>query len=236
MKLKYKLYPENISPLYVAIATLFVCFLMISNVIVNRLVIIGGIVLTGDLFLFPITYIFGDILTEVYGFERSRLVIWLGFAANIIMALYFSFVIGLPYPADFTNNSAFISVLGSTPLIVFASITAYFLGEFTNSATLSVMKKVTRGKWLWTRTVGSTLVGQMVDTLTFMLIVFHQLPANILVQMIGVQYFFKVGYEILATPVTYLIVTKIKRYEKLDTFDYGIVYNPFSLKISKLSR
>lgn len=129
--MKYKIYPENISPAYVVIAGFFVCFLMISNIIVNRLMIIGTVVLTGDLFLFPVTYIFGDILTEVYGFKRARLVIWMGFAANIIMAIYFSLILRMPYPKDFTDNNAFAIVLGSTPVIVFASISAYFLGEFS---------------------------------------------------------------------------------------------------------
>lgn len=220
-----------ISPLYVTVAALFVCFLMISNIVVNRLVDIRGMVITGDLFLFPITYIFGDILTEVYGWQRSRLVIWLGFATNIIMALYFTFVINLPFPKDFIDNKAFQTVLGTTPVVVIASLAAYFLGEFSNSTVLSVMKKWTKGKYLWTRTIGSTLVGQIIDTLTFMTIVFHTLPLNVFIQLTLVQYLFKVGYEILATPFTYWIVAKIKKMEKIDTFDYGVNYNPFSLKI-----
>ncbi len=231
MKIRYKIHPDRISPLYVVIAALFVCFLMIANIIVNRLVVFKGIVLGGDFFLFPITYIFGDILTEVYGFEQSRLVIWLGFLANIIMAVYFTIVLQLPYPAEFTDNKAFTAVLGTTPLVVFASITAYFLGEFSNSVTLSVIKKMTKGKYLWVRTIGSTLVGQVADTLTFMLLVFHALPPSTLTQLIVVAYTFKVSYEIIATPLTYLIVKKIKAIEKLDTFDYGVKYNPFSLKV-----
>lgn len=236
MKLRYKLYPENISPLYVVLAGLFICFLIISNIIVNRLVLFGGLVITGDLFLFPLTYIFGDILTEVYGFERTRLVVWLGFLTNIIMTLYFAMVLRLPYPSDFTDNNAFMTVLGATPIVVFASISAYFLGEFSNSVTLSFLKKKTSGKWLWTRTIGSTIVGQMADTLTFMGIVFHSLPFEIFFQLVTVQYFFKVGYEILATPLTYLVINKVKKYEGLDTYDYGVTYNPFSLKIPQSLR
>ena len=222
-----------ISPLYVIMAGLFVCFLMISNIIVNRLVDIKGIVITGDLFLFPITYIFADILTEVYGYERSRLIIWIGFAANAIMVLYFTFVINLPFPKDFVDNGAFKTVLGATPIVVIASLLAYFFGEFSNSIVLSLMKKWTKGKYLWTRTIGSTLVGQIADTLTFMTIVFHTLPLNIFIQLTLVQYVFKVGYEILATPLTYWVVAKIKKIEKIDVFDYGVTYNPFSLKIGK---
>ena len=122
-------------------------------------------------------------------------------------------------------------VLGSTPLIVMASILAYLGGEFVNSITLSVMKKYTKGKWLFSRTIGSTIAGHLVDTLIFMFIVFGKLPAEVLAQMIIIQYVFKVGYEILATPLTYWVIDKIKRYEKLDTFDYGVKYNPFELKI-----
>ena len=223
---------QQVSSLYVVIAGLFVCFLMISNIIVNRLVNINGIVITGDLFLFPITYIFGDILTEVWGYERSRLIIWLGFAANTIMALYFTCILNLPYPKDFVDNNAFKTVLASTPIVVIASLCAYFLGEFSNSTVLSVMKKMTKGKYLWTRTIGSTIVGQIADTLTFMIIVFHTLPFPVFIQLTLVQYIFKVGYEVLATPLTYFIITKIKQIENIDVFDYGVRYNPFALKIN----
>lgn len=224
--------PENISPLYVTIAGLFVCFLMIANISANRMVELPlGIIVTGDIFLFPLTYIFGDILTEVYGFKRSRFVIWLGMAANILMITYFSFLIKTPFPSDFVSNSAFQTVLGSTPIIVLASIAAFFAGEFANSSSLSIIKKLTKGKFLWIRTIGSTIIGQIFDTLTFMLIAFSFLPTEIFWQMVIVQYLFKLIYEIAATPLTYMIIRKIKKVENLDTFDYGVRYNPFSLKI-----
>lgn len=229
--LKYKIHPDKISPLYVIISGLFICFLLLSNIIVGRLVSLNGIIVGGDFFLFPLTYIFGDILTEVYGFKQTRLVIWLGFLANIIMAVYFYIVLKLPYPHEFVDNKSYITVLGSTSIIVFASITAYFLGEFSNSITLSMMKKITKGKLLWMRTIGSTLVGQVFDTGTFMLIVFHNLPAPVLIQLMVVAYSFKVGYEIFATPLTYFVTNKVKKYEKLNTFDYGVKYNPFDLKL-----
>lgn len=233
MEKNFKHYPDQISPLYVMIAVLFVCFLMISNIIVNRLVSFSGIVLNGDLFLFSFTYIFGDILTEVYGFKRSRLVIWMGFLANIIMAAYFTLILQLPFPAEFTDNNAFKTVLSATPLIVLASITAYIVGEFSNSVTLSVLKKKTKGKYLWLRTIASTLIGQIGDTVTFMVIAFHWLPLPVLIQLIVVAYLFKVSYEILATPLTYVLIKRIKRYEKLDTYDYGESYNPFSVSLDK---
>lgn len=231
-----KTYPTAISPTFVVIAGLFVCFLMMANIIVNRLVTFGGLVFNGDLFLFPLTYIFGDILTEVYGFKRSRLVIWVGFAANIIMALYFSAVLRLPYPDEFTNNDAFMTVLGSTPIIVTASLIAYFFGEYANSATMSILKKKTEGKWLWMRTIGSTLVGQLVDTVLFMTIALSYLPLPVLGQIIVVNYGIKVAYEVLATPLTYAVINRLKKSEGLDTYDYGVKYNPFGLDVDKDSR
>lgn len=229
----YRTHPERITPIYVTIAALFVCFLMIANLSAGRLVQLGPLVLTGDLFLFPVTYIFGDILTEVYGFAYSRLTIWLGLVANVIMAVYFSLLIRAPFPGDFTAGDAYSTVLGSTPLIVLASMLAYLAGAFTNSITLSLLKRRTRGRWLWMRTIGSTLVGQVADTLTFMLIAFWSLPRELLINMILVQYAFKVSYEILMTPLTYRIINAIKRREQLDTFDEGEKYNPFGFKVDR---
>lgn len=227
----YKITPENISPLYVTIAVFFVTFLLISNIVASRLVIINGFVLSGALFLFPLTYLFGDVLTEVYGFRRSRLIIWLGMGANIIMAAYFTFLVNTPYPSDFIANDAFRTVLSATPLVVLASILGYFGGEFTNSSSLSIIKKWTKGKYLWIRTIGSTILGEIVDTLVFMGIAFSFLPHDIFWQMVLVEYCFKVLVEIVFTPFTYWIIRKLKKAENLDTFDYGVKYNPFSLKI-----
>lgn len=228
----YKFTPDSISPLYVIIAALFVCFLMIANISASRMVSLPwGIIVTGDIFLFPLTYIFGDILTEVYGFKRSRLVIWLGMAANVLMVTYFTLLIKMPFPADFVSNDAFRTVLGAVPIIVVGSIAAFFAGEFSNSATLSILKKWTGGKYLWLRTIGSTIIGQVFDTLTFMFIAFSFLPSDIFWQMVLVQYLFKVLYEIAVTPITYIVIKKIKKVEQLDTFDHGVKYNPFSLKV-----
>lgn len=226
-------YSSTFSPTFVIIAGLFVCFLMMANIIVNRLVTFGGLVFNGDLFLFPLTYIFGDILTEVYGFKKARLVIWIGFLANIIMALYFSAILRLPYPSEFTDNNAFMTVLGATPIIVTASLVAFFFGEYANSATMSIIKKRTDGKWLWMRTIGSTLVGQLVDTVLFMTIALSYLPVPVLVQIIAVNYGIKVAYEVLATPLTYAVINRLKKSEGIDTFDYGVTYNPFGIDVDK---
>ena len=231
---KFKPYPDKISPLYVIITVLFVACLMIANMVSGRLVQVGSLTLTSAIFLFPITYIFGDILTEVYGFERSRLVIWLGVIANLVMSLYFFLILKTPVPVFFDGGDAYARVLGFTPLVVIASILGYFAGEFANSSTLSILKKVTKGKHLWMRTIGSTIAGEFVDTLIFITIAFAGiLPTGALISMLIAQYIFKTLYEILATPLTYLIVGKVKKIEQLDTFDYGVKYNPFSLKIKQ---
>jgi hypothetical protein len=230
--IKFKPYPDKISPLYVVLTVLFVACLMIANIVSGRLVQVGSLTLTSAIFLFPITYIFGDILTEVYGFERSRLVIWLAIMANILMSLYFWLIIKVPVPVFFEGGEAYKTVLGFTPLVVFASTLGFFAGEFANSSALSILKKVTHGKWLWTRTIGSTIVGEFVDTAIFITIAFAAvLPLGALVPMLIAQYIFKTLYEIVATPLTYFIVKKVKKAEELDTFDYGVKYNPFSLKI-----
>lgn len=215
---------------FLIITSLFVSCLLITNISAGRLIEFMGIPLTADLFLFPITYIFGDVLTEVYGFKRARLTIWIGFGANLLMALFFIFIINLPYPEFWEFNDAYNTVLGFTPRLVIASLAAYLLGEFSNAMILSRMKVWTAGRWLWTRTIGSTLVGQGLDTLVFMFIAFggtYALP--VFMAMVGGQYLWKVTYEILATPLTYAFVGWLKRKEGIDTFDRDIKYNPFRL-------
>lgn len=222
---------SRISTPFLIITCLFVTCLLITNIVAGRLVAWGQMTLTADLFLFPITYIFGDVLTEVYGFRRARITIWLGFAANLLMAAVFIFVISLPSPSFWEQESAYRTVLGFAPRIVLASLVAYFVGEFSNSIILSRMKVLMAGKWLWTRTIGSTLVGEGVDTVVFMSIAFSGLyEPGIFWGMVLVQYGWKVAYEILATPLTYYVVNRLKRSEGLDTFDRGINYNPFAWK------
>jgi uncharacterized integral membrane protein (TIGR00697 family) len=224
---------QKISPFFLFIACLFVTCLLISNIIAGKLVQISGMVLPAAVILFPLTYVFGDILTEVYGFRRARLVIWIGFVANLLMAAVFVVTIALPHPAFWNDQSAFRTVLGFTPRLVVASLVAYWAGEFSNSIVLSKVKILTRGRWLWFRTIGSTIVGEGLDTLLFITIAFAgMLPAAFLFQMMLAQYFWKVGYEIAVTPLTYLLVRWLKRREGLDTYDQGIDYNPFRLEVT----
>jgi uncharacterized integral membrane protein (TIGR00697 family) len=221
-----------ITPTFLVIASLFVTCLLISNIIAGKLMQVFGFILPAGAILFPITYLFGDVLTEVYGYRRTRLVIWIGFACNLLMAIIFLVVIALPYPSFWQNQNAYATVLGMTPRLVAASLVAYWAGEFVNSTILSVMKKLTGGRLLWTRTIGSTVVGQGVDTLIFITGSFYGLvPVGVLVQMVMAQYVFKVAYEAVTTPLTYLIVGRLKRVEKSDTFDWDVKYNPFRLEM-----
>lgn len=231
--------PENtrVSIIFLIITCLFVTCLLITNIVAGRLVELGGMTLTADLFLFPIVYIFGDVLTEVYGFRQARLTIWIGFSANLLMALVFMTVIRLPWPEFWGQHEAYTAVLGFTPRLVLASLLAYFAGEFSNSIILSKMKIMTKGRWLWTRTIGSTLVGQAVDTSIFMGTAFFALYSwPIFLGMVLVQYGWKVAYEILATPLTYALVGWLKRTEGIDAFDYGVDYNPFYIRLRQNGR
>ena len=223
---------NEFTPLFIVLGILFVTCLLISNIIAGKLIQVYGMVLPAAVILFPITYIFGDILTEVYGFKRSRLVIWTGFACNVLMVLVFCAVIALPHPSFWNGQDAYSTVLGMTPRLVIASLIAYFVGEFLNSVVLSKMKVLTNGRWLALRTIGSTVVGEGLDTLIFVSIAFFGVvPISVLIQMILLQYVWKVAYEVLLTPATYMVVHWIKRKEGIDSYDRDINYNPFSLKI-----
>jgi len=220
----------NHSSLFLILTALFITCLLISNIIASKLMQIGGVVLPSAVILFPVTYILADVFTEVYGFKKTRLVIWLGFGANAFMSLIFMIAIGLPHPDFFQNQAAYATVLGSTPRILLASLAGYWAGEFSNSIVMSVLKKITAGRFLWTRTIGSTVVGEGLDTVLFIGIAFAgTVPAGALAGMMLAQYLFKVSYEVLFTPLTYLVVGFIKRKERIDTFDTGVVYNPFKL-------
>ncbi|HHW29915.1 MAG TPA: queuosine precursor transporter [Syntrophomonadaceae bacterium] len=223
---------RNVSRLYVILGCLFVTCLLISNMVAGKLITVLGKALPAAVILFPITYIFGDVLTEVYGFKRSRLIIWTGFACNLLMAVIFMLVVALPYPEFWEQQDAYAVVLGMTPRVVVASLVGYFLGEFTNSAVLSKLKLLTRGKWLFSRTIGSTIVGEGIDTVVFITIAFAgTVSSSVLLSMIAAQYIFKVVYEILVTPLTYLVVGWVKKKEGVDVYDWGVKYNPFSLEI-----
>lgn len=219
------------------ITVLFVTVLLISNVTSTKIVNLGWFTFDGGTILFPLSYIFGDILTEVYGYGRSRKVIWLGFCAALLMSVTFMIVGALPPAADWTDQDAYDQILGLTPRIVMASLIAYFCGEFSNSFILAKLKILTHGKWLWTRTIGSTLVGQVVDTALFILIAFTGVvPNGLLWTLIVSNYLFKCGVETLFTPITYWLTGWLKQQEQEDYYDVNTHFNPFRLSRIDLSR
>ncbi|PIS42596.1 MAG: transporter [Candidatus Kerfeldbacteria bacterium CG08_land_8_20_14_0_20_40_16] len=210
---------------------LFVAVLLISNVASAKIVEFGPFTFDGGTILFPLSYIFGDILTEVYGYRKSRRVIWIGFGSALLMSLVFIVIGKLPAAADWGNQDAYQKILGLTPRIVAASLIAYFSGEFSNSYILAKMKIFTRGRFLWSRTISSTVVGEGIDTLLFVMIAFWGvLPASLLLPVIISNYVFKVGFETLATPFTYAVVNFLKRKERMDVYDQGTNFNPFVLQ------
>jgi uncharacterized integral membrane protein (TIGR00697 family) len=212
------------------IMALFVAVLLISNVASSKIVDVGPFTFDGGTLLFPISYIFGDILTEVYGYRRSRRVIWTGFACAGLMAGVFALVGALPPAQGWEYQEAYEAILGTTPRIVLGSLIAYFAGEFSNSYTLAKMKIWTQGRWLWTRTIGSTLVGEGVDTLLFVTIAFAgTMPWSLFWSIIVSNYVFKVGLETVMTPVTYQITGFLKRTENEDVYDVDTDFNPFKL-------
>ena len=207
---------------------IFVVVLLISNLVAQKICKIGPLTLSGAELLFPITYIFGDIFTEVYGYAASRRAIWIGFFASALLSVMGAIVVALPPAPGWHNQTAFATVFGFIPRLVVASLIAYWAGEFTNSFTLAKMKLLTRGRWLWTRTVGSTITGQAVDTATVVLIAFWgKAPRMTLLALIASAYVTKVIYEILATPLTYAVVGWLKRTEHSDAFDAHSSFNPF---------
>lgn len=213
------------------ITAFFVSILIISNVASTKITSIGPITLDAGTILFPLSYIFGDILTEVYGYSRARRVIWIGLLCNILMAVTFMLVQLLPPSPDWPNQHAYEVILGLTPRIVLASITAYFVGEFINSFILAKLKVATKGKKLWLRTIGSTVIGQLLDTLVFVFIAFWGvLPTNVLIALIVSNYVIKLAFEVLFTPVTYWVTNKLKQAENEDYYDKKTNFNPFAIK------
>jgi len=213
---------------YDIILGLFIAVLLISNVVSAKILQLGPFTFDGGTILFPLAYIFGDILTEVYGYKRSRRIIWLGFFANLLMATIFILVGKLNPASGWENQAAYEAILGWVPRIVIASLIAYWAGSFSNSIILAKMKIWTKGKWLFSRTIGSTIIGQAIDTIIFCLIAFWgQIPNYLLLSMIISNYIFKVGLEVIFTPITYLIVGFLKKKERLDIYDHQTSFNPF---------
>lgn len=214
---------------------IFVVVLIVSNLIAPKMVPLGSLRFSAAQLLFPITYIFGDIFTEVYGYSASRRAIWTGFMASIIMTAFGIFAIWLPPAPEFKDQAAYETIFGVVPRNVAASLLAYWAGEFANSLTVAKMKLWTGGKYLWTRTVGSTVVGQAVDTTIVIVIIFWGHPLGEIANLIFSGYVFKVTYEVVATPLTYVIVNSLKRAEGVNFFDRATNFNPFAFRSSASS-
>ena len=212
---------------FVLVTAIFVTCLITANIIAVKLISIAGLILPAAVIIFPISYIVGDVLTEVYGYRQARQVIWLGFLCNLI-AVVAIWLGGLLPPAPFwPSQEAYDTILGFTPRLLAASFIAYLIGEFSNAFVLAKMKIATQGRWLWSRTISSTLVGQGLDSLVFITLAFvGTIPLEALFLAIVTQWVVKSIYEVAATPLTYGAVNFLKRQEGLDVYDYETRFNP----------
>ena len=216
---------EEYSKIFIILCAINITCLLISNIITIKIINILGLIFTAGDILFPITYILNDVFTEVYGFNKSKLIIWTSFFCNLFMIIIFKITILLPSSDSFEMQEELENILGSTPRILIASFIAFLVGNFANSIVMSKMKVKTEGKYLALRTIGSTLVGEGLDTLIFIPIVFiNSLDIQTIIFLIIDTYILKVSLEIVLTPITYKIIKFIKKKEKIDTYDNGIKY------------
>lgn len=223
---------QLVSVWFVGLAALFVTALITANIVAVKVVDIGGLqVPAGTVTLFPLAYLFGDVLTEVYGYARARQVIWLGFACNALAVAAIWIAGELPGATFWEQQEAYDAILGFTYRLLLASFAGYLVGEFVNSFVLARLKVLTEGRWLWSRTIPSTLFGQFFDTGIFILIAFAGvIPDNELLRTFVTAWLVKVAYEILATPLTYTIVTFLKKADASDYYDQATNFNPFRLR------
>ncbi|MCL5256676.1 MAG: queuosine precursor transporter [Chloroflexi bacterium] len=218
---------QNYSIWFIAVVAVFITCLITANIIAVKLISVFGLVVPAAVIIFPISYIFGDVLTEVYGYRVARRVIWLGFVCNLIAVVAIWLGMVLPAASFWNGQAAYEQILGYTPRLLAASFLAYLVGEFANSYVLAKMKVATGGRWLWSRTIGSTLVGQALDSTVFISLAFAgTIPFSGLGSAIFTQWAFKSVYEALATPLTYKVVNFLKRQEGIDVFDRDTRFNP----------
>jgi uncharacterized integral membrane protein (TIGR00697 family) len=219
------------SKYFVLVTAVFITCLITANITAVKLVGVFGLVLPAAVIIFPISYIFGDVLTEVYGYRQARRVIWLGFFCNLVAVAAIWLGQVLPAASFWDGQAAYERILGYTPRLLVASFLAYLVGEFANSFILAKMKIATGGRWLWTRTVGSTLVGQGLDSLVFITLAFvGTIPLAGLASAVVTQWLAKSVYEAAVTPLTYGVVTFLKRQEGVDVYDYETRFNPLLIK------
>jgi hypothetical protein len=225
---------------YPAVVAVFVTSLVVSNLIAVKLIVVGPLTLPAAVVLFPVAYICGDVLTEVYGYQGARRAIWLGFACNLLAVVAVAIAGRLPaspiwtagvYQTPEQAQSAYDAMFGFSPRLLAASVSAYLLGEFLNAYVLARLKVATAGRWLWLRTIGSTLIGQAVDSVVFITLAFAGiLPTAALAVAVVSQWAFKTLYEAAATPLTYFVIGRLKRLEGLDPYDRDLRFNPLPLR------
>jgi hypothetical protein len=222
----------KVSHRFVIITAVFVTCLITANIIAVKVISVGPVILPAAIVIFPISYIFGDILTEVYGYRLARRVIWLGFLCNLIFVIFARIGQVLPPASFWGGQEAYESILGYTPRLLIASFIGYLTGEFANSFVLAKMKILTRGRWLWTRTIGSTIVGEGLDTAIFITLAYIGTSSFVPIMMLY-HWLIKTAYEAVATPFTYAVVNYLKRKEVMDTYDHETNFNPFLISDKK---
>ena len=214
--MKKKEIKENYSEIFLFISILFITCILVSNILASKIINIFGISMTGGVLVFPITYIIGDVLTEIYGYKKSKKIIIYGFTCNLIMVILFYIAMKLPYPEYYLNQDAFVAVLSSTPRLLLASFIGYLAGGLTNSYIMDYIKNKSKIKYLWFRTITSTIIGEFLDTSIFLIIGFiGTMKTNDLLFMIVCQSAAKTLYEIVLTPLTYKTIAYIKKKEEL---------------------
>lgn len=228
LPVEQKMSHREYSRWFVMIVGVFITCLLTANIISVKVTMVAGLIFPVGTIIFPLSYIFGDILTEVYGYSKTRRVIWLGFLCNVIMvsAIWLGQV--LPAPSFWDGQAGYERILGFTPRLLVASFLAYLVGEFVNSFVLAKLKIWTQGRHLWVRTISSTLVGEGLDSVIFIFVAFFgSMPLTVLGSMILIQWLGKTLYEVAVTPVTYIVVRFLKRKEGIDSYDYETNFNPF---------
>ena len=222
---------KQVSVAFMVLGMLFTVCLIVSNIIEQKLIQIGTIEATAGLLIFPISYIINDLIAEVWGYRKVRLIIWNGFLMNFLAVIVFKLSIWVPGSDNFSNQEAFASVLGNTQRIVIASFIAFLFGAFLNAFVMSKMKIMQRGRGFSIRAVVSTLVGEGADSIVFFTIAFSGIiPFNDLWMLVLTQTAMKTGYEIIALPITNVLVKWVKKREEVDVYDQGISYNPLKIK------
>jgi uncharacterized integral membrane protein (TIGR00697 family) len=221
---------NKVSVLFMLAGILFAACLLFSNILATKIMMVGPWSAPAGVLVFPLAYIINDVIAEVWGYRKARLIIWAGFGVNLLAVLFFSLGIAAPAAPFYTGQEAFSAVLGNTPRIIAASLLAYLVGSFLNAYIMSRFKVLTRGKGFSVRAVVSTLAGEGADSLIFITVAFAGIfPANVLFTMVVTQALIKTVYEIAILPLTVWVVSKIKKLEGEDTFDYSVSYNPFRL-------